>query len=175
MTGVSYTVDPIRLAILTISDGVAHGARTDGSGDAIAAWAAERGHPVAHRAVVPDESARIAAALVDWADSGAVDLVLTTGGTGLTSRDITPEATRAVLQRDAPGLAEAIRAAGAAATPYAALSRGLAGVRARTLVVNLPGGTGGVRDGLAVLDRVLPHAVQLLRGTDTERHEQPNA
>ena len=162
----------MRVAILTISDAGARGARADGSGDAIAAWAAARGHAVAARALVPDETGPIARALCGWADGDAADLILTTGGTGLTERDVTPEATRAVLERDAPGIAEAIRASAVPAFPRAALSRGLAGVRARALIVNLPGSPGGVRDGLAVLDGIVAHAVELVRGTDTT-HTHP--
>ncbi|HKJ92520.1 MAG TPA: MogA/MoaB family molybdenum cofactor biosynthesis protein [Longimicrobiales bacterium] len=160
----------MRVAVLTVSDGVSRGQRQDASGDAIAAWVAEQDGVVADRKVVADEAPAIRAALSDWADSGAADVVLTTGGTGLTARDVTPEATAAVLERVAPGLAEALRSAGAASTPYAWLSRGVAGTRRRTLIVNLPGSTAGVRDGLRVLAPLLPHAVQLIRGQDT-RHQ----
>jgi molybdenum cofactor synthesis domain-containing protein len=166
-------LDPIRIAILTVSDGVAAGTRIDRSGDAIAEWALRAGHCVAQRMTVSDRSDAIAAALIRIADSGQADVLLTTGGTGLTERDLTPEATRAVIERDAPGVAEAIRQRGAAATPYAWLSRGLAGTRAHCLIVNLPGSEGGVRDGLAVLDAIAAHAVQLLRGIDTQRHDPP--
>jgi molybdenum cofactor synthesis domain-containing protein len=157
----------MRIAILTISDAGSRGERADGSGDAIAAWAAERGYPVAERALVPDETGRIAAVLAAWADADAADLILTTGGTGLTPRDVTPEATRAVLDKDAPGIAEALRVTVYPRFPRAALSRGLAGVRARTLIVNLPGSAGGVRDGLAVLSDLVEHAVDLVRGERT--------
>jgi molybdenum cofactor biosynthesis protein B len=157
----------LRLAILTISDAGHRGERADASGDAIAAWAADRGYPVVERGLVPDEADRIAAALVAWADGDRADLVLTTGGTGLTARDVTPEATRAVLDKEAPGIAEALRMAVYPRFPRAALSRGTAGVRARTLVVNLPGSTSGVRDGLAVLDDLVRHAVDLVRGERT--------
>jgi len=157
----------MRVAILTISDACARGERADGSGDAIAAWAAERGHEVAARSLVPDETGPIARTIAEWADGEGADLILTTGGTGLTARDITPEATRAVLEREAPGIAEAIRASAVPRFPRAALSRGLAGVRGRSLIVNLPGSPGGVRDGLAVLDGIVDHAVDLVRGINT--------
>ncbi|MEN8374676.1 MAG: MogA/MoaB family molybdenum cofactor biosynthesis protein [Gemmatimonadota bacterium] len=158
----------VRVAALTVSDGVVSGHREDLSGRAIAEWADARGHALVDRNAVADEVDRIRAVLESWTASGSVDLILTTGGTGFTARDVTPEATAPLIERDAPGLADAIRRLGAKNTPYAILSRGLAGIRGRTLIVNLPGGTGGVRDGLAVLDEVLHHAVDLLRGERTD-------
>jgi molybdenum cofactor synthesis domain-containing protein len=157
----------MRLAILTISDAGHRGERADTSGDAIAAWARERGYLLAARELVPDDTVAIASALAAWTDADTADLVLTTGGTGLTARDVTPEATRAVLDKEAPGIAEALRMAVYPRFPRAALSRGTAGVRAKTLIVNLPGSTGGVRDGLAVLNDIVEHAVELVRGERT--------
>ena len=154
----------MRIGILTVSDLGAKGERTDTSGDAILAWAGERGYDVSVRSVVPDEPDRIAAKLARWADSGEVDVILTTGGTGLTERDVTPEATQAVLERAAPGIAEALRATAAPGFARAWLSRGVAGTRGKTLIVNLPGSTGGVTDGLKVLEGFLEHAVELVSG-----------
>lgn len=158
----------IRLAILTISDAGSRGERPDTSGDAIAAWAVETGAVVVARALVPDDVPAIRDQLRRWCDADAADLVLTTGGTGLTPRDVTPEATRPLLEKEAPGLAEAMRMSVYPRFPRAALSRGVAGVRGRTLIVNLPGSRGGVQDGLAVLDPLVMHAVQLVRGIQTE-------
>src|SRR6185312_9535905 len=136
----------MRIGLLTISDLGAIGERADTSGDAILEWAGARGYEVAVRSVVPDETDRIVGKLVRWADSGEVDVILTTGGTGLTERDVTPEATQAVVERLAPGIAEALRGAAAPKFPRAWLSRGVAGTRGKTLIVNLPGSTGGVAD-----------------------------
>ncbi len=158
---------PLRLAILTISDAGSRGERADASGDHIAIWAKERGYTVAERALVPDETGRIEAVLTEWADGDRAELILTTGGTGLTERDVTPEATRSILHKEAPGIAEALRMSVFPRFPRAALSRGIAGVRAKTLIVNLPGGPGGVRDGLEVLNHFVEHAVELVRGEKT--------
>lgn len=163
-------MDPIRLAIVTVSDAASRGERVDTSGEAIRTWADERGAIVVEQAVVADDVAVIREHLEVLADGGAIDLVLTTGGTGFTARDVTPEATRAVIQREAPGVAEALRVRGAGSTPMAWLSRGVAGIRERALIVNLPGSTSGVRDGLKALDPFVDHAIQLLRGTDTHKH-----
>jgi molybdenum cofactor synthesis domain-containing protein len=158
----------MRVAVLTISDAGARGERADGSGDAIAAWVSGQGYALADRALVPDESVDIVRRLLAWCDGDAADLVLTTGGTGLSPRDNTPEATRAVLEREAQGIAERLRVACLDSFPRAALSRGVAGSRNRTLIVNLPGSPGGVRDALGALAPIVEHAVNIVRGGRTD-------
>ena len=155
-------------AVLTVSDRVSRGEAQDASGDLLEHLLRTDEYAVVRR-VVADEADAIAAAIEDLAASA--DLVLTTGGTGLAPRDVTPEATRTVLQREAPGIAEALRADSIARTTHGLLSRGVAGVLGRTLVVNLPGSTGGCRDGYAVLRPALGHAVALL-GDETTQHSQ---
>ena len=153
---------------MTVSDGVSAGEREDLSGDVLAELLEAEGFDV-ERTVVPDEREAIAAAVLDAA--GQARLVLTTGGTGFAGRDVTPEATLDVLDRLAPGLAEAIRVDSIAKTPHGLLSRGVAGIRGRTLVVNLPGSPGGCRDGFAVLRPVLEHALGLLAGEETAHRQ----
>jgi molybdenum cofactor synthesis domain-containing protein len=153
----------IKFGILTLSDRSSRGEREDTSGPALARLIQSEGWSVANQSLLPDDESAIRETLIEWADGGEVDVILTTGGTGFAPRDVTPEATRAVIDREAPGLAEAMRAASLKITPHAMLSRIIAGIRGKTLVVNLPGSPKGAVENLQVILPVLPHAVQLLR------------
>ncbi|HEY58890.1 MAG TPA: GNAT family N-acetyltransferase [Anaerolineae bacterium] len=170
----------MRVAILTVSDRAYRGEREDLSGPALAEAVRAHGWEVAQTAVLPDELGLLRDTLAAWADGGAYDIILTTGGTGFAPRDVTPEATLAVVEKQAPGLAEAMRAASLQVTPHAMLSRAVAGIRGRTLIVNLPGSPKAAVENLAVIAPVLPHAVQLLReapeaeaGHHHHHHHQP--
>ena len=158
----------MRVAVLTISDATSRGERADGSGDAIVEWIEAIDGSLAARAVVSDDVVPIARQLLAWCDGDVADLVLTTGGTGLSPRDVTAQATRSVIEREAIGIAERLRAVSGAAFPRAALSNGVAGVRNRALIVNLPGSTRGVRDMLAALEPIVEHAVDIVRGAPTD-------
>ncbi len=153
----------LRFGLLTLSDRSSRGERPDVSGPALAHLIQTQGWSITRQALLPDDEPAICALLAEWADSGEMDVILTTGGTGFAPRDVTPEATRAVIEREAPGLAEAMRAASLKITPHAMLSRVVAGIRKRTLIINLPGSPKGAVENLQVVLPVLPHAVQLLR------------
>jgi molybdopterin adenylyltransferase len=157
----------IRFGILTLSDRSSRGERADASGPALVALIQAEGWSVVKQALLADEESGIRAILTSWADSGEMDVILTTGGTGFSPRDVTPEATRAVIDRDAPGLAEAMRAASLQVTPHAMLSRIVTGIRRKTLIINLPGSPKGAVENLQVVIPVLPHAVQLLQEDST--------
>lgn len=153
----------IRFGILTLSDRSSRGERPDASGPALARLILTENWSVAKQELLPDNESAIRTTLSEWADSGEIDVIVTTGGTGFSPRDVTPEATRAVIEREAPGLAEAMRAASLKITPHAMLSRIVTGIRKRTLIVNLPGSPKGAVENLQVIMTVLEHAVQLLQ------------
>ncbi len=153
----------IRFGILTLSDRSSRGERPDASGPALTRLILAENWSVAKQELLPDNESAIRTTLSEWADSGEIDVILTTGGTGFSPRDVTPEATRAVIEREAPGLAEAMRAASLKITPHAMLSRIVTGIRKRTLIVNLPGSPKGAVENLQVIMPVLEHAVQLLQ------------
>ena len=162
----------IRAAVVTVSDKGFAGEREDVSGPLLADLLRQAGADVVEQTIVPDEPDQIRQTLIRLADELELDVVLTTGGTGFTPRDRTPEATRAVVDRETPGLAEVLRMEGYRRTPLAVLSRGTAGLRGRTLIINLPGSPRAVQEGMEVLAPILPHAVRMARGVDTEHHHE---
>lgn len=171
VTGTEVDSSPPRAVVITASTSRAHGGGSDESGDALAVLVESLGGEVVGRELIADDRPAIEATLRRWADGGKCDLVLTTGGTGFSPTDVTPEATEAVFERRAPGLAEAMRAASAAHTPHWMLSRAVAGIRGRTLIVNFPGNPKAIAETGASLAPALPHAIALLRGGGTD-HSQ---
>jgi len=168
----------ITIGIVTISDRSSTGERADASGPALAGAAEAQGWSIAQTAIIPDDRQTIAATLADWCDrAGGPDVILTTGGTGFAPRDVTPEATAEIIEKLAPGIAEAMRLASLKITPHAMLSRGIAGIRGRTLIINLPGSPKAALENLEVIIPALPHAVDLLKNSpDAEAgHQITNA
>ena len=157
-----------RAVIITVSDRGARGEREDGSGPEIARMLEAAGLEIIGRRIIPDEKEMIHQMLLEWCDGGDADLILTTGGTGVSPRDVTPDATREVIDREIPGMAEAMRRQSAAVTPHAMISRALAGIRGRTLIINLPGSPKGARENLSVLLPALAHAIEKIKGDDSE-------
>jgi molybdopterin adenylyltransferase len=164
----------IRYGILTLSDRSARGERPDTSAPQLAKLIQAESWSVVRQALLPDEESAIREILISWADSGEIDVILTTGGTGFSPRDVTPEATRAVIEREAPGLAEAMRATSLKVTPHAMLSRIVTGIRRKTLIINLPGSPKAAMENLQVVLPVLPHAVQLLQGDPASESTHQN-
>lgn len=164
----------LNIGILTISDKGWHGQRYDESGKAIRDSLSLLNASVVKYEVIPDEADVIASKLAEWADEGSIDIILTTGGTGLGQRDVTPEATLSIVDKVAPGFTEAMRAETFKATPYAILSRAVAGVRGKCLIINLPGSPKGVRECLRIVLPVIPHAIEIIKGEVTE-HKAPDA
>jgi len=165
----------MRAVVVTISDKGYSGEREDGSGPVLAEALRRIGAQVIDHRIVPDEPERISALLAELADRGDIDLIATTGGTGIAPRDRTPEATRAVIEREVPGIAEALRFEGYRHTPLAAISRGIAGIRGRCLIVNLPGSPRAVAEGMETLGTILPHAIEMMRGENLEHGERHDA
>jgi molybdenum cofactor synthesis domain-containing protein len=158
----------IRAVVITLSDKGARGEREDQSGPIIAAMIESQGMVVIDRRIIPDEKEMIRRFLLECCDARQVDLILTTGGTGVGPRDVTPEATREVIDKEIPGMGEAMRRASAAVTPHAMISRALVGIRGRTLIINLPGSPRGARENLAVLLPALPHAIEKIKGDERD-------
>jgi molybdenum cofactor synthesis domain-containing protein len=157
-----------RAVIITVSDRGARGKREDTSGPEIAGMLEAAGMEIIGRRIIPDEKEMIRQMLLEWCDGGDADLILTTGGTGVGPRDVTPDATRDVIDREIPGMAEAMRHQSATVTPHAMISRALAGIRGRTLIINLPGSPKGARENLSVLLPALTHAIEKIKGDESE-------
>ena len=157
-----------RAVVITVSDRGARGERVDGSGPAVEALLAEKGMEIVGRRIIPDEREVIRRTLLEWADGGAADLIVTTGGTGVSPRDVTPDATREVIDREIPGMAEEMRRQSAKVTPRAMISRAMAGIRGRTLIINLPGSPKGAVENLGVLLPALPHAIEKIKGDESD-------
>lgn len=167
----SQKMDPIRAAVVTISDKAYAGEREDISGPLVADKLRDMSAEVVRQTVVPDEREEIEYTLIALADEAEMDLVVTTGGTGVTPRDVTPEATQVIIEQEMPGLAEVLRSTGYQETPLAAISRSVTGIRGQTLIINLPGNPKAVRDGMEALSPILPHTIRMIRGEETEHDE----
>jgi molybdopterin adenylyltransferase len=157
-----------KAVVITVSDRGARGQREDASGPAIARMLEAAGMEIIGLRIIPDEKEIIRRMLLEWCDGGDADLILTTGGTGVSPRDVTPDATRGVIDREIPGMAEAMRRQSAAVTPHAMISRALAGIRGRTLIINLPGSPKGATENLGVLIPALTHAIEKIKGDESE-------
>jgi molybdopterin adenylyltransferase len=158
----------LKAVIITVSDRGARGERADGSGPEITGLLQAMGVEIVARRIIPDEKEMIRLALVEWSEGEKTDLIVTTGGTGVSPRDVTPDATREVIEREIPGMAEAMRRQSMIATPYAMISRALVGIRGRTLIINLPGSPKGARENLNVLLPALAHAIEKIKGDQSE-------